>query len=108
MTVGKLLCGLFKLDAEDNGTCLCGRTAGFSVMVPGPGNDLIETKLCGKCAGAYHLQTLRNGGVPLKALRELGCEFPAMSEIANELSKGGQGHESGEAHNWPIGTLSVN
>lgn len=108
MTVGKLLCGLFKLDAEDNGTCPCGRTAGFSVMVPGSGNDLIETKLCGKCTGAYHLQTLRNSGVPLEALRELGREFPTMSEIANGLFKGSQVRESGEVHNWPIGTLSVN
>lgn len=108
MTVGKLLCGLFKLDAEDNGTCPCGRTAGFSLMVPGSGNSLIETKFCGKCTGAYHLQTLRNSGVSLKALRELGREFPTMSEIGNELSRGSQDRESDGVHNWPIGTLSVN
>lgn len=108
MTVGRLLYGVFKLDAEDNSTCLCGHTAGFSVMVPGSGNDLIETKLCGKCTGAHHLQTLRNSGVPLKALRELGQEFPTASEIGNELFKRNLVRESDGVHNWPIDTLSVN
>lgn len=109
MTVGKLLCGLFKLDAEDNGTCRCGRTAVFAVMSPDSGNgQQIEIKLCGKCTGAFHLQTLRNNGVPLKELEELGREFPVMSEIGNDLFKGRQVRESDGAHNWPIGTLSVN
>jgi hypothetical protein len=106
--MSRLLYGTFRLDAGEEGICLCGRPAVFSVMSPDYGDgQQIEIKLCGKCTGAYHLQTLRNNGVPLKELDELGREFPVMSDIGNDLFKGSQIRQSDEVHNWPLANSLV-